>query len=414
VYKPEEKNNQNIEKAWIVGINFPDKQVAAERRASSSIGKNEINNHLDELSSLLKTFGVETTGRTVVSIKKPSPAFIIGKGKVEEIISNADDSDSSLIVFDDDLSPSQQKNWEKLSKKRVIDRSEVIINIFAERAKTKEASLQVELAYCKYMLPRLTGAWKHLSRQRGGHYGTKGSGEKQIETDRRTLQKRIAVLKKELDIIEKQRHTRRKLRENREVFSCSIAGYTNAGKSTLLNRLTGANVSTNNRLFDTLDPVTRKLYLPAATRTLHSAPQHGHCDEALTGKEIVITDTVGFIRKLPHQLIEAFKSTLEETVFADLVILLLDASSSEVKSHYQTSMEVLKEIGVDKEKIMIVFNKADIPQEPGSSPAIPLFEQENSDPLFVSALDGANIDKFILEIKKRAEAAGEPGAIIQF
>ena len=380
MHKTEEKNDTNAEKAWIVGINFHN-----NKNSEGIEGKTDVKSHLDELSSLLKTLGVETAGRTIVPIKKPSPAFLAGKGKTEEIISNASDSDASLIVFDDDLSPSQQKNWENLSKKRVIDRREVIINIFAERAVTKEASLQVELAYCKYRLPRLTGAWKHLSRQRGGRYGTKGAGEKQLEIDRRFLEKRIAALKKELDNIEKQRQTRRKLRENREVFSCAIAGYTNAGKSTLLNRLTGANVSANNRLFDTLDPVTRKLRLP-------------------NGKEIVITDTVGFIRKLPHQLIEAFKSTLEETVFADLVILLLDASSNEVKSHYRTSMEVLKEIGVEKEKIMTLFNKADIAQD---SCAIPFLKNEYEDSLFVSALDGRNIDKFISEIEKRFQYSTE-------
>jgi GTP-binding protein HflX len=341
------KEKPGSEKAWIVGINFQ----SNKKPGSGSSGVIEVNIHLDELSSLLKTLGVETVGRSVVSVKKPSPAFLTGTGKAEEIVSNASDSDSSIIVFDDDLSPAQQKNWEKLSKKRVIDRREVIINIFAERAKTKEAALQVELAHCQYTLPRLTGAWTHLSRQRGGSYGTKGTGEKQIETDRRALLKKIAVLKKELEITGKQRQTRRKLRENKDIFSCAIAGYTNAGKSTLLNKLTGASVSTNNRLFDTLDPVTRKLYLS-------------------NEKEVVITDTVGFIRKLPHQLIEEFKSTLEETVFADLVILLLDASSNEAKSHYRISMEVLKEIGVDKEKIMSVFNKADI--ESGAC-SIPLF-----------------------------------------
>ncbi len=369
-----EKNN-NAEKAWLVGINLHDSKTSG-----SSNEKQDIESHLDELSSLLKTLGAETEGKTVVSLKKHSPSFLIGKGKMEEIISNASESESSLIVFDDDLSPSQQKNWENISKKRVIDRREVIINIFAERAKTKEASLQVELAYCKYRLPRLTGAWKHLSRQRGGRYGTKGAGEKQIEIDRRFFLKRIAVLKKELKDIEKQRNTRRKLRGNREVFSCAIAGYTNTGKSTLLNRLTGANVSANNRLFDTLDPVTRKMHLP-------------------DGKEIVITDTVGFIRKLPHQLIEAFKSTLEETVFADIVILLLDASSSEVKSHYQTSIDVLNEIGVDKEKIMVVFNKTDLCSDPFS---LSILKQEFDDSLFISALNGENIDTFISEIEKRA------------
>ena len=375
--KTEEENTSNIEKAWIVGINFSSNKAPG---GGGNVGKESINNHCDELSSLLKTLGVETIGRTVVSVKKPSPAFLTGKGQTEEIIAKAVESDSSLIVFDDDLSPSQQKNWEELSNKRVIDRREVIINIFAERAKTKEALLQVELAYNKYMLPRLVGAWKHLSRQRGGHYGAKGSGETQIETDRRVLRKKITVLRKELDEIIKQRQTRRKLRDSSEVFSCAIAGYTNVGKSTLLNTLTGANVSAKNRLFDTLDPVTRKLHLPS-------------------GKEIVITDTVGFIRKLPHPLIEAFKSTLEETLFSDLVILLLDGSSKEVKSHYQTSMEVLNEIGVDKEKIMVVFNKSDIAVAQG---ATPLFIKEYSDSFFISALAKENIDKFISEIEKRA------------
>ena len=369
-------NTQNTEKAWIVGINFSNKT------RQGSAGKAEVNNHCDELASLLQTLGVETAGRSVFSVKKTSAATLLGKGQAEEAISSAADSDSSLIVFDDDLSPAQQKNLEELSNKRVIDRREVIINIFAERAKTKEASLQVELAYNKYMLPRLTGAWKHLSRQRGGHYGSKGSGETQIEIDRRNLRKKITTLKKELDNIEKQRQVKRKLRDNREVFSCSIAGYTNAGKSTLLNELTGANVSAKNRLFDTLDPVTRKLHLPG-------------------GKEIVITDTVGFIRKLPHQLIEAFKSTLEETLSADLVILLLDGSSKEVKSHYETSMDVFKQIGLEKEKILVVFNKIDITADQCE---IPLFAKEHGDPLFISALNGKNIDKFLSEIEKRATA----------
>ncbi len=364
------ENKEERSRAWLVGIRFADEKTT----------ENEITRHLDELKSLLGTLEVNTAGRTIAVLKKPSPAFLVGKGKVEEIISQAKEADADLIVFDDNLSPSQQRNWEEESSLKVIDRQEVIINIFAERASTKEASLQVELASCKYRLPRLAGAWRHLSRQRGGFYGTKGEGEKQIEIDRRLLLKKIAKLKEELEEVEKQRGTRRKLRSGKELFSCSIAGYTNAGKSTLINTLTGSSVSANNRLFDTLDPSTRKFRLPG-------------------GREIILTDTVGFIRKLPHQLVEAFKSTLEETLLSDLIILLLDASSSEVMAHHKASMDVLAEIGADKGKILIVFNKSDLC---GEDITVSMLKREFPDSLFISAATGENIGQLAARIEKTA------------
>lgn len=352
-------------KAWLAGIRHD---------------REDVEKHLDELEKLLETLGIDTAGKSIAQVKTATPAFLTGSGKADEIIKLAKEAGASLIVFDDDLTPSQQRNWEKASGLEVIDRQAVIIEIFAQRAATREASLQVELASCKYRLPRLAGAWQHLSRQRGGFYGTRGEGEKQIEVDKRLLLKKIAKLKKELEEVSKQRETRKKLRSERNIFSCAIAGYTNAGKSTLLNSLTGSQVSTGNRLFDTLDPATRKYTLPG-------------------GREIVITDTVGFIRKLPHQLVEAFKSTLEETLDADLIILLLDASDREVKSHYKTALEVLKEIGADPKKILTVFNKADLCSDEIFSS---MLARDFPGSFFISASERKNIDMLALAIEKAA------------
>ncbi|MDX9799817.1 MAG: GTPase HflX [Spirochaetia bacterium] len=383
-----------MEKAWLVGIQFQGNTISSPgngsfinnssnsyREGYSRIsGKDNVSLHLNELEALLDTLEVKAAGRTIAPLKKPSAALLLGRGKTEEIIAQAKEAESDLIVFDEDLSPTQQRNWERASGLKVIDRQEVIINIFADRARTKEASLQVELASCKYHLPRLAGAWQHLSRQRGGSYGTKGEGEKQIELDKRLLLKKIAKLKEELEEVKKQRGTMRKLRTGKKLFTCAIAGYTNSGKSTLLNSLTGSDLNANNRLFDTLDPATRNLRLTG-------------------GREIIITDTVGFIRKLPHQLVEAFQSTLEETLIADLIILLLDASGSEVKNHYEASMDVLREIGADKNKRLIVFNKIDLCDDDLS---LSMLKKDFPGSVFISAGKGENLIQLEKEIEKAA------------
>lgn len=366
-----------MEKAWLVGILFNETRQSLYSPAEA---KDDVVTHLNELEALLETLEVKSAGRTVAAVKKPSAALLLGSGKTDEIIEQAKEAEADLIVFDENLSPTQQRNWERASGLKVIDRQEVIINIFADRARTKAASLQVQLASCQYHLPRLAGAWQHLSRQRGGSYGTKGEGEKQIELDKRLLLKKIAKLKEELDEVKKQRGTMRKLRSGKKLFTCAIAGYTNAGKSTLLNSLTGSDLDANNRLFDTLDPATRNLRLTG-------------------GKEIIITDTVGFIRKLPHQLVEAFKSTLEETLIADLIILLLDASSSEVKNHYDASMDVLKEIGADKNKKLIVFNKVDLCNDDIS---LSMLRRDFPGSVFISAESGENLMQLEMEIEKAA------------
>lgn len=388
------ETEETKEKAWLVRLDFKN----SKQRGKESLA---------ELEGLLETLGVKTVGKTNASPASPSPAFLAGKGKTEEIINDAQNGEANLIVFDNDLSPPQQRNWEEASNIKVIDRREVIINIFADRAATKEAALQVELATCQYHLPRLAGAWKHLSRQRGGSYGTRGEGEKQIETDKRLLKKKITKLKEELEEVKKQRTTRKKLRHEKEIFSCAIAGYTNAGKSTLINALTGCTVSAQNRLFDTLDPTTRKLTLPC-------------------GKEITISDTVGFIRNLPHQLIKAFKSTLEETLDADLILLLLDASSSEAEKHYKASMEVLKEIGADKNYILPIFNKTDLCDAANTiavtnvknDTELPITNATNinllflqstaEEPIYISAATGAGLENLLAKIEEIASKSDRP------
>ena len=355
---------ENKETAILVGIDYNRDPETVKR-------------HLDELEALAGTIGIITLDKIIAPLKSPSPRFLVGTGKAEEIRLTAENHDADFIIFDDELSPSQQRNWETFTMRQTADRQEIIINIFSDRAATKEAALQVELAQLSYSLPRLTGAWTHFSKQKGGVSGTRGEGEKQLELDRRMILHRINKLKKELKSVEKQRSTQRKLRKNRKTASCSIAGYTNAGKSTLLNRLTLSDVDANNRVFDTLDPATRKMKLPG-------------------GKEVLLTDTVGFIRKLPHQLVEAFKSTLEETVLSDLIILLMDGSDPEVLSHYTTSMEVLSEIGAAEKPILKVVNKTDSESDPFLRHRL---ESEFEDAVFISAQTGENIDLFLQKVE---------------
>lgn len=300
----------------------------------------EAREHLDELRELVRTLGFEIVGEAMTTIRVPNVKFYLGSGKAEEVCNAAKQANAELIVFDTELGPSQQRNLERLARTNVVDRQEIILDIFADRAQTREAVLQVELARCKYFLPRLTRAWSHLSRQRGGAKGTRGEGEKQIENDRRMVKYRIGQLEEELAAVRRQRDVQRKGRVRRAMPLAAIVGYTNAGKSSLLNTLTGADALVENKLFATLDPTTRKLVLPNKS-------------------ELLLTDTVGFVRKLPHSLVEAFKSTLEEAVLADFLVMVLDISSPDVESHWQTTLSVLTELGAQDKPMLTVFNKCD-------------------------------------------------------
>lgn len=305
----------------------------------------DVDSHLKELANLIDTAGLTAVSSITVQLKAPKPRYLIGTGKTEEIRSIAENTGADIIVFDEDLSPAQQRNWEKYSGLCVIDRREIILEIFAARAATREAVLQVGLARMEYSLPRLTRAWTHLSRQRGGSKGTRGEGETQLEIDRRIALRKIARLKKELAGVKEHRDTMRKKRGRIPLPTGAVVGYTNAGKSSLLNTVSGSDVYVEDKLFATLDPVTKKINLPE-------------------GREVLLTDTVGFIRKLPHDLVEAFKSTLEEAALSDFLIHVVDTTSKEYKDHLKTTSAVLEELGAETKPVILVFNKIDICSRP--------------------------------------------------
>lgn len=299
-----------------------------------------INEHLDELELLAETAGAEVVGRITQKLSKINSATFIGKGKANQIISQAKELDVKLIIFDDELSPGQIKNYHNLSDKiKVLDRSGLILDIFRKHARTKEATTQVDLAYLEYLLPRLTRQWTHLERQMGGIGTRAGMGETQIEVDRRLIRTRITRLKRDLKKIEKERDTQSTRRQSE--FRVSLVGYTNAGKSTLFKAITGAEVYIKDQLFATLDTTIRKLDLDSS-------------------HEILLSDTVGFIRKLPHNLVASFKSTLKEVLEADLILVVLDISSPQIKDHVNTIADVLKEMGANEIPIIQVLNKVDL------------------------------------------------------
>ncbi len=295
---------------------------------------------LHELCQLIETFDVEVLDREIIKVPKPNARFVAGQGKVQEVIELAQALSVDCIILDTPITPTQQRNWETAADMTVISREEIILDIFAERATSKEALLQIELAKLQYMQPRLRGAWTHLSRQRGGAKGTRGEGETQIEVDRRIVSQRIAKLKKELQKLEATRKTQRKQRRSLPFPTGSIVGYTNAGKSSLLSELSGAEVFIEDKLFATLDPTTRRVPIPG-------------------GGEVLLTDTVGFIQNLPHHLIEAFASTLEESLYADFLIILADASDLDVEVHLATTYEVLTSLGANEIPQILAFNKID-------------------------------------------------------
>ena len=331
-----EKPNK-VERAFLIGAYF-DRREEEDAQAL-----------LDELQELVETLGIAIAGKELVFVREANPRYLLGKGKAAELIVQAKELDADCIVIDNELSPAQQRAWEQDSNSCVIDRHEVILDIFNMRARTKEARLQVELARLEYSLPRLTRMWMHLDRQGGGSSGgssgsggaTRGEGETQLEVDRRLSSKRVDKLKAELEEVKKQRETARKERARVSVPMAAIVGYTNAGKSSLLNRLTNAEVLVEDKLFATLDTTTRRLELP-------------------DGQALLVTDTVGFVRNLPHDLVQSFRATLEESVIADFLIQVLDASSKHVMEMYRTTTTVLKELGAGDKKVLVVLNKIDL------------------------------------------------------
>lgn len=303
---------------------------------------------ISELRGLVKTLGYEIVRSLNLVRMEQNPVYGFGKGKAEEIAALAKEEEADIIVFDFELSPRKQRNWESLAKIPVIDRQEVILRIFASRAQTKEAVLQVQLAQLEYSRPRLAHSYGDMARQRGGNFGSKGSGETQLELDIRKIREKIQQLKKELEQVIRDRETQRKRREKIPLPSCALAGYTNAGKSSLLNALTGADVFVEDKLFATLDPTTRKLQIKSKDG-----------EEKGFGTNILLTDTVGFISNLPHSLVNAFKSTLEEAQRASLILLVLDSSDEKIEFQYDTVMKVLEEIGAAETPKIIVLNKID-------------------------------------------------------
>jgi len=358
-------NSRKCERAFIIEIQ--DSQETAKDAVA----------HMQELHSLVVTMGIEPVCREVVKLRSINGATLVGKGKLEELAQIGEDHQVDLFVFDTDLSPSQQRNLERYLNQAVIDRQEVILDIFADRASTKEAMLQVSLARMEYSLPRLTRAWTHLSRQRGGAKGTRGKGETQLETDRRLVLNRIAKLKKEILRVRKNRDVQRKKRDQIPYPQVAIVGYTNAGKSSLLKALTGADILVEDKLFATLDPTSRKVSLPG-------------------GRDAILTDTVGFVRKLPHLLVDAFMSTLEEAARADLILNVVDGSSEEREHHMETTKRVLEDLDASGVPRILVINKADqIPEDWARS--LHLLGDEES--ILVSAESGEGLPELLARIE---------------
>jgi len=302
----------------------------------------EVHDSLDELEQLAGTAGARVLDRLVCKHTKPTPGHYIGSGKAAEIAEWINENKPTLVVFDDDLSPAQGRNIEALFKTRVIDRTQLILDIFAQHARTKEGCLQIELAQLTYLLPRLRRMWTHLERQKGG-IGLRGPGETQLESDRRRIEERLARLRKELDQVRRHRHELRRGRRRHGWALVTLVGYTNAGKSTLLNALTGADVKAYDQLFATLDPTTRQVRLP-------------------NHQSVLLTDTVGFIRKLPHGLVESFKATLEEVGESDVLVHVIDASHPQVEAQMYAVRDVLNDIGAGEKAVVHALNKIDTPE----------------------------------------------------
>ena len=353
-----------LEKVITVGLVLPE------------LSRGIAEEHLDELEKLIETAGGAVVEKILARRQAPDPATFVGSGKAEEVKQLAERLQATLVVFDDDLSPAQARNLEKIISAKVIDRSGLILDIFAGRARSREAKTQVELAQLEYLLPRLTRAWTHLERQAGG-IGTRGVGETQLELDRRIIRTRIAHLKRELTKIERQRDTQRKSRN--AVFTVALVGYTNAGKSTLFNQLTRGGAEAIDKLFATLDAKSQ--------RAAFEMP-----------RETVIVDTVGFLRKLPHHLVASFRSTMEEAVAADLVLHVIDVSHPQFEDQRAVGDEVLKDLGVDAGRVIEVYNKADRGEH---------LDVRRRDAVTISALTGRGIERLVDAIREREMREGE-------
>lgn len=335
---------------------------------SVDTGQYDAKASLDELFELVKSAGSDPVLSVMQNLQKPETGTYVGTGKLIEIAEICSQQEIDLLVFDCELSPTQIKNIEKETDVRVIDRTTLILDIFAQRARSKEGKLQVELAQLKYMLPRLTGKGIELSRL-GGGIGTRGPGETKLETDRRHIRRRMETLKEELKDVEKHREMLRCRRKKDGVVTCAIVGYTNAGKSTLMNTLTGAGVLAQDKLFATLDPTSRALKLPS-------------------GVTIMLIDTVGLVRRLPHHLVEAFRSTLEEAAGADIILNLCDVSSDEARTHIKVTVELLESLGCGDTPIITVLNKCDKLEQN-------ITKQEFSSSVQISAKNAVGIDRLL-------------------
>jgi GTP-binding protein HflX len=353
-------------RAFLVRIR--DERLSAEEAESRAV----------ELVRLVQTLGLEIVAQETVTVREKTAKFGTGSGKAKELAEAAAEKKTDCLVLDWDPGPSRQRNWEILTGLPTMDRQELIIRIFAERARTREAELQVRLAELSWSLPRLSHKYIDLSRQRGGRYGTRGAGETRRETDRRLVEKQIHRLEQELAELRKQRTVQRQGRERKGLPSCALVGYTNAGKSSLLNRMTGAGVYVEDRLFATLDATTRRL-------------------DTGDNRPFLITDTVGFIRQLPHSLIDAFRSTLEELCLADLLVQVLDASDPSIESCHQTTLSVLRELGADRIPMITVLNKADrFADDRVPEGLLRRFPES----IAVSAKTGTGLDRLLTEIKR--------------
>ncbi|HMQ26418.1 MAG TPA: GTPase HflX, partial [Acidimicrobiales bacterium] len=355
------------EKIVIVGVQLPGESEEA------------VEASLDELALLVDTAGADVMARTLQRRDAPDPATYVGKGKAEELKEISEDVDSDTVVFDDELTPAQQYNLEKILGRTAIDRTAVILDIFAQNAHSQEGKAQVELAQLRYRLPRLRGRGNQLSQQGGGLLGNRGPGETQLEVDRRRLVRRIHKLEADLRQIAHHRANQRKARKKSRIPTVAVVGYTNAGKSTLLNRLTDAGVLVEDRLFATLDATTRRLELPG-------------------GRNVLVTDTVGFVQKLPHQLVEAFKSTLEVVAEADLLLHVVDASSVDPDAQIEAVRAVLREIGAGEVPELLVWNKADRTLEAGRR------AERHPGSVAISARTGDGIDRLLLTLGDRLAA----------